>query len=135
MHLFKKNPTFAKHLRTWSEAGTVKVKKATTPKLTNKGVQCMFFGYALNHAGDCYCILNLSTMRVMISRDIVWLRRMYYNPPFISRNLTIEINNHEIVEIKAGESIDVEESIDAEESIKVRESTDTGSDDKNFNTN
>eukprot|EP00957_Ditylum_brightwellii_P092744 7061881-Ditylum_brightwellii.AAC.1 len=24
MHLFKKNPMFAKHLRTWGEAGTVK---------------------------------------------------------------------------------------------------------------
>eukprot|EP00957_Ditylum_brightwellii_P121827 9290374-Ditylum_brightwellii.AAC.1 len=40
MHLFKKNPTFAKHLCTWNEAGTVKVKKSATPKLANKGVQC-----------------------------------------------------------------------------------------------
>eukprot|EP00957_Ditylum_brightwellii_P029191 2206488-Ditylum_brightwellii.AAC.1 len=40
MHLFKKSPTFAEHLCTWSEAGTVKVKKATTPKLANKGIQC-----------------------------------------------------------------------------------------------
>eukprot|EP00957_Ditylum_brightwellii_P119177 9091162-Ditylum_brightwellii.AAC.1 len=39
MHLFKKNPTFAEHLHTWGEAGTVKVKKATTPKLENKGEQ------------------------------------------------------------------------------------------------
>eukprot|EP00957_Ditylum_brightwellii_P164700 12540151-Ditylum_brightwellii.AAC.1 len=33
MPLFKKNPTFAEHLRTWGEAGTVKVKKAIMPKL------------------------------------------------------------------------------------------------------
>eukprot|EP00957_Ditylum_brightwellii_P117031 8927020-Ditylum_brightwellii.AAC.1 len=54
---------------------------------------------------------------------------MYFNPPSISRNPAIEIYSHEIVEIEAGESID------AEESIEVRESTDTGSDDKNFNAN
>eukprot|EP00957_Ditylum_brightwellii_P029131 2201450-Ditylum_brightwellii.AAC.1 len=54
---------------------------------------------------------------------------MYFNPPSISRNPAIEIDNHEIVEIEAGESIDVEESIEA------GESTDTGGDDKNFNTN
>eukprot|EP00957_Ditylum_brightwellii_P176369 13429927-Ditylum_brightwellii.AAC.1 len=68
-------------------------------------------------------------MRVMISRDIVWLRRIYFNPPSISRKPAIEINNHEIVEIEAGESIDDEESIEA------RESTESGSDEKNFNTN
>eukprot|EP00957_Ditylum_brightwellii_P115293 8791825-Ditylum_brightwellii.AAC.1 len=65
-------------------------------------------------------------MRVMISRGIVWLRRIYFNPPSISRNPAIEIDNNEIIEIEAGDSID------AEESIEVEESTDTGSDDKNF---
>eukprot|EP00957_Ditylum_brightwellii_P159968 12177039-Ditylum_brightwellii.AAC.1 len=129
MHLFKKNPTFAEHLRTWDDAGTVKVKKATTSKLANKGVQCMFVGYTLNHVDNCYCMLNLSTMRVMISRDIVWVRRMYFNPPSIFRHPAIEIDNHEIVEKEAGESID------AEESIEAGESTCTDSDDKNFNTN
>jgi len=32
-------PSFANHLRTWVEAGTVKVKTATTAKLEKKGVQ------------------------------------------------------------------------------------------------
>eukprot|EP00957_Ditylum_brightwellii_P004967 378223-Ditylum_brightwellii.AAC.1 len=111
---------FAKHLRTWGDAGTVKVKKATIPKLSNKGVQCMFIGYALNHARDCYHMLNLSTMRVMISRDILWLRRMYLNPPSISRNPTIEIDTYEIVKIEAGESVDAEESIEAGESTDTK---------------
>ena len=34
-HAFGKNPKFAKHLRTWGEAGTVKTKKTGTPKLTD----------------------------------------------------------------------------------------------------
>jgi len=43
-----KIPSFAKHLHTWGEAGTVKFKTATTAKLADKGVQCMFIGYATN---------------------------------------------------------------------------------------
>ena len=46
------------HLRTWGEVGTVKTKTATTPKLAEKGVQCMFVGYAHNHAGDWYRMYN-----------------------------------------------------------------------------
>jgi len=39
-----KKPSFAKHLRTWGEAGTVKVKKSTSGKLDKRGIQCMFVG-------------------------------------------------------------------------------------------
>ena len=53
-HWCGKNPEFAKHLRTWGEAGTVKIKTDTTPKLADRGVQCMFVGYAVDHPGDCY---------------------------------------------------------------------------------
>jgi hypothetical protein len=51
-HWCGKIPEFAKHLRTWGEAGTVKIKTKTTPKLADRGVQCMFVGYSLNHPGD-----------------------------------------------------------------------------------
>jgi hypothetical protein len=50
-HMFGKNPDWAEHLRTFGEAGTVKIKTDTTPKLYDKGVQCMFVGYAENHKG------------------------------------------------------------------------------------
>ena len=53
-HWAGKNPKFAKHLRVWGEAGTVKTKTRTTPKLEDHGVQCMFVGYATDHDGDCY---------------------------------------------------------------------------------
>jgi hypothetical protein len=45
-HMFGKTPEWAKHLRTFGEAGTVKIKTDTTPKLHDRGVQCMFVGYA-----------------------------------------------------------------------------------------
>eukprot|EP00957_Ditylum_brightwellii_P033587 2545830-Ditylum_brightwellii.AAC.1 len=54
---------------------------------------------------------------------------MYSNPPSVPRNLTIEINNHKVVDIVA------EKTIITEESIEVGESINTGSDDENVNTN
>jgi hypothetical protein len=50
-HMFGKTPEWASHLRTFGEAGTVKIKTDTTPKLHDRGVQCMFVGYAENHRG------------------------------------------------------------------------------------
>ena len=53
-HWCGRNPAFAKHLRTWGEVGTVKVKTKTSPKLADKGKHCVFVGYAESHDGDCY---------------------------------------------------------------------------------
>ncbi len=39
-------PKWVRHLRTWGESGTVKVKTKTTPKLADRGIQCMFVGYS-----------------------------------------------------------------------------------------
>lgn len=44
---------FVKYMRTWREAGVVKVKSNTSPKLKNKVITCLFAGYADNHEGDC----------------------------------------------------------------------------------
>jgi hypothetical protein len=43
-HFYGKNRKWMKFLRTWGEAGTVKVKTKTTPKLADRGVHCMFIG-------------------------------------------------------------------------------------------
>ena len=80
-HAFGENPKFAKHLRTWGEAGTVKTKIKATSKIADRGVQCMFVGYALDHDGDCYRMWNPETDGVHTTRDIIWLRRMYFSKP------------------------------------------------------
>ena len=77
-HWNGKLPAFAKHLRTWGEAGTVKVKDKSTPKIADRGIQCMFVGYSPNHNGDCYDMWNPKTGGVHQSRDVIWLKRMYY---------------------------------------------------------
>ena len=47
-------PSWAKALRTWGEAGVVTFKQKMRPKMTDKGLTCMFVGYAPNHADGVY---------------------------------------------------------------------------------
>jgi len=77
-HFAGKLPKFASHLRTWGEAGTVTIKKKMHPKVIDRGIQCMFVGYSIDHEGDCYDFLDPKTGNIYTSRDVVWLRRMYY---------------------------------------------------------
>jgi hypothetical protein len=45
MHMYDKNPALAEYWRTFGEAGTVKIETDKTPKLNDRGVQCMHVGY------------------------------------------------------------------------------------------
>ena len=74
-------PRFAHHLRTWGEAGTVKTATDTTQKLEDKGTHCIFVGYCRDHAGDVYRMFNPHTKKLHVTRDVIWLRRMYFLPP------------------------------------------------------
>jgi hypothetical protein len=69
-HMFGKTPEWESHLRTFGEAGTVKIKTDTTPKLHDRGVQCMFVGYAENHKGGVYRMWNPKTRKIHIRRDV-----------------------------------------------------------------
>jgi hypothetical protein len=77
-HAFGKNPKFALHLQTWGEARAVKTKVTGTPKLADRGVICIFIGYTKDHDGDCYRMWDPITSGVHTTRDIIWLRRMFY---------------------------------------------------------
>ena len=39
---------------------------------------CAFVGYSPSHAGDCYRMWNPVKKSIHITRDIRWLKRMYY---------------------------------------------------------
>lgn len=71
-------PRFAQHLRVWGEAGVVKTKTKTTPKLDERGITCMFIGYVANHASNCYKMFNWNTRRIILIRDVHLLKRMYF---------------------------------------------------------
>jgi hypothetical protein len=90
-HFYGKNPKWMKCLRTWGEAGTVKVKTNTTPKVADRGVHCTFIGYAHDHDCDVYRMWNPKTERVHITRDVIWMKQMMFTKGV--EDAVIKINN------------------------------------------
>jgi hypothetical protein len=37
----------------------------------------MFIGYSINHAHDVYRMLNIKTKKIINSRDIIWMNKIY----------------------------------------------------------
>ena len=71
-HYIGEMPGFAQNLQTVGEAGTVKIKADSTPKLEDHSVHCLFAGYSLTHPTRCYRLYDSKTHRVCISCDVVW---------------------------------------------------------------
>jgi hypothetical protein len=46
-HRCGKNPEFSEYSRMWGEVGTVKLKTNSTPKIGDRGIQCMFVEHLL----------------------------------------------------------------------------------------
>eukprot|EP00957_Ditylum_brightwellii_P059982 4553888-Ditylum_brightwellii.AAC.1 len=74
-------PKFAKHLCTWGDASTIKTHKKRSPKINDYDMACMMFGYTTSHEGDCYKMYHPIKWYVYKSRDVIWLKRMYYPKP------------------------------------------------------
>ncbi len=79
---YNESPLFEKHLRTFGEVGIMTLKPGSTikSKLGDRGIKCLFLGYAANHAGNVYRVLNHETKMVMISRDVKWLKTFDIDP-------------------------------------------------------
>ena len=71
-------PNWTSNLRDFGEAGTVKTRTGMTPKLDDRGVICMFVGYAKEHPKETYLMLDLTTRMVKTTRDVIFLGRMYF---------------------------------------------------------
>jgi hypothetical protein len=95
----------------------VKIKTDKTPKLANRGIQCVFVGYALGHLGDTYRMWNPVTDGVHQTRDVIWLRQMYYKPVEQQASyITIEEDMAQATEqIITAEEGDKSEESDADE--------------------
>ena len=77
--LFKVNVTMKTELRIFGELGSVRFRKGTIhPKIENRGRTCMFVGYTKNHPEGTYLFYDLQTKRIIISRDVIWLGKMYH---------------------------------------------------------
>jgi hypothetical protein len=84
-HFSGRIPAFAKHLRTWGEAGTVTTKTDTQPAGKDRGVTCLMAGYVSDSTGDTYNMYDPIRNILYRTRDIIWLKRPYFQPPDIPR--------------------------------------------------
>jgi hypothetical protein len=72
-------PKYMCFLKTFGEVGVVLDQHTHNikGKLENCGKTCMFTGYAEDHAGDVYHMLNLETNCGLKTCDILWLNKVY----------------------------------------------------------
>jgi hypothetical protein len=66
------------NLRTFGEMAVAATRLKIQAQILNKGKYGMFVGYAPNHAPDVYRILKMENRRIVMSRDIRWLRKHYF---------------------------------------------------------
>ena len=77
-HFGKQIPKFAKKLRILGEAGVVTTKKKMQSAIQDRGTLCMFVSYCPNADGDVYTMYDPITNQGYRTRDIIWLKRMYF---------------------------------------------------------
>jgi hypothetical protein len=64
-------------LRKFGEVAVVTNKDNIQGKLENRGITTLFVGYTENHSNDVYRMLNLTTNRILTTRDIIWTGKNY----------------------------------------------------------
>ena len=76
---YSEDPKYAKYLRTFGEIGVTAISSNIVPrtKFDPRGRVSMSVGYSLNHPTDIYCFINLSTKKVIHSRDVKWLDKTW----------------------------------------------------------
>jgi hypothetical protein len=53
-HFYGKLQKFIQYIHAWGEAGVIKIWLLATPKVSDRGVPCMFVGYAKSHPGNTF---------------------------------------------------------------------------------
>jgi len=71
--IYKKDSILIHSLCTFGEIGIMHDAKKIQGKLNNHGKISMFVGYAADHTGNTFKMLNLDTKRIWQSRDVHWL--------------------------------------------------------------
>ena len=71
-------PKLEKSFRNWDESVVVKLKNKFTPKLVNHSDVCMLVGYVEINNYGVYLMCNETTNIIHVSRDVVWLKRMFF---------------------------------------------------------
>ena len=76
-NFYGKIPDFAKHFSTIVEMGVICSILNVKFKLYYQGMMCMFLGYAKNHTGVTYRVLNIHMKNFVLSYDLIWPNKTY----------------------------------------------------------
>ncbi|KAG7340680.1 integrase core domain containing protein [Nitzschia inconspicua] len=68
---------YGPYLRTFGEIGVARNIATVKGKLDDRGSPAIFLGYAKQHAGNVYRMLDLKTRQLRLSRDVQWLSKTY----------------------------------------------------------
>ena len=124
-------------MRLFGEAGTVKTATSTSPKLADRGAQCMMVGYAESHDGDVYRMWNPVTRRVHITRDIIWMKQMLFQKKVdkVDAKLPPEVETTLIETDSANETNEIGTDHDTEEGVEtIIDNEDDGDDNEPLET-
>ena len=122
---------YDKHLRVFGEMCLVAAtdNKVGRTKIDPRGKISLFVGYSTQHAGDVYRLLNPKTSRVIHSRYVKWIGKMwaeFYKIKMIDRaSGYVDPDENFQLEEEEDQDIDEEESKpkeDDSEAIKVGQS-------------
>ena len=69
-------PAWTLHMRTFGEAGTVKIGK--NGNIGDRRCTIIYIGHADGRAGDVYCMWNKRTNKYPETKDVIWLNCMFY---------------------------------------------------------
>ena len=72
---YNDEPKYKKYLRSIGEMAMIAISdgKKMRSKLDARGRTGIFVGYADDHAGNVYRLINIQTKKIILSRDIQWL--------------------------------------------------------------
>ncbi|KAG7344884.1 integrase core domain containing protein [Nitzschia inconspicua] len=76
---------YGPYLRTFGEIGVARNITAVKGKLDDRGSPAIFLGYAKQHAGNVFRMLDIKTQHLRLSRNVQWLSQTYgeYKKPQI----------------------------------------------------
>ena len=101
VHMFDANPTWSNKLHVWGKAGVVAEGKDS--KTGDRGATMMFVGY-VECESDSVRMWDKRTSRVIVSRDVIWLKRMFFKD---DASGVIDLDTLENLDCKSGSGLGV----------------------------
>ena len=116
------NPKWVVNLRTFGECGIVKEGK--NKKSVDRGIAMMFVGYPANREEDSVRMWNEKTNGVVTTRDVIWMKRMFYEKAELGETIGDGKLAHFKTEAKEEESLKEESDDDEVPAIEYADESD-----------